>query len=85
MKPRNNGKLIESPLQELDLVSSFTAARILFPHGSINKTRLRQVQRLCRLDCLESYRIGRKYYIVRKSVYDYLEENHHRNPNATSD
>jgi len=85
MKPCNNGKLIESPLQGQELVSSFTAARILFPHDPINKTRLRQIQRLCQLDCLESYQIGRRYYIVRQSVYDYLEENHHRNPNATSD
>jgi hypothetical protein len=85
MSTDNNSKLIESPLQGLDLVSSFTAARILFPHDPINKTCLRRVQRLCQLDRLESYQIGRRYLIVKQSVYDYLQENHHRNSNATSD
>jgi len=88
MKPtltHNNGKLIASPLQGLDLVSSRTAARILFPRDPTNKTCLRRVQRLCQLDRLESYQIGRRYYIVRQSLYDYLEINHHRNINTTSD
>jgi len=75
---------IASPLRGVDLVSTFTAARILFPNEQITKSHLRLVQRLCQLNQLEAYKIGRKYRIVKQSIYDYLEENHYRNATATS-
>ena len=77
-------KLLVSPLQGLDLITTHTAARILFPNGHITKKQVRFVQRRCQTNELEWYRIGRTYQIVRRSVYDYIEENHGRNARSAA-
>ncbi len=74
-------RFIKSPLWGKDLVSTFVAAQILFPHlpkERLTKSHLRFVQRLCQYSVLEAYKIGRRYYIVRQSILDYREENHYR-------
>jgi hypothetical protein len=77
-------KILVSPLHGIDLITTHTAAKILFPNESPSKKRLRLVQRLCETDQLESYKIGGKYQIVRQSVYDYIEENHGRNAKSAA-
>ncbi|HYR43867.1 MAG TPA: helix-turn-helix domain-containing protein [Terriglobia bacterium] len=72
-----------SPLRNLPLVSTFTAARMLFPNGEIERKHLRLVQRLCERNEVESYKIGRHYKIVRQSVLDYIEESHGRTKGDT--
>ena len=64
------------PLRNISLVSTFTAARILFPNGEIARKHVRLVQRLCERNELESYKIGRQYRIVRQSIVAYIEKNH---------
>ena len=70
-------RTIDSPLRGVELISTFTAAKILFPNETITKARLRVVQRLCQLGELEAYKIGRKYHIVKPSMYDYLEDHYY--------
>jgi len=45
-----NSKTITLPLRDVELVSTFTAAKILFPNEPITKAQLRLVQRLCQLN-----------------------------------
>jgi hypothetical protein len=78
--PGKTGETSEgcSPLRNRPLISTFTAARILFPNDEIERKHLRLVQRLCERNEVESYKIGRQYKIVRQSVLNYIEENHGR-------
>ena len=71
-----------SPLRHVSLVSTFTAARMLFPNTEVARKHVRLVQRLCERNEVESYKIGRQYKIVKQSVLDYIEQNHGR-PKAT--
>jgi excisionase family DNA binding protein len=72
------------PLRNISLVSTFTAARILFPTAEIARKHVRLVQRLCERNEVESYKIGRQYRIVRQSIIAYIEKNHGR-PKAETD
>ncbi|MCI0486108.1 MAG: hypothetical protein L0229_05860 [Blastocatellia bacterium] len=73
---------INSPLKGMELIDTFNAARILFPDEALNgnhrKRVQRRIQRLCERGVLEYFRVGHEYLIVKKSIYDYIDENHNR-------
>lgn len=72
----SRNKILQSPLQGLALVDTFTAAKLLFPNEQIKKTHFRRVQRLCKMKYLEYYKLGRVYRIVKHSIYAYIETAH---------
>ena len=79
-KLRDIGEIVDrmSPLRNVSLISTFTAARMLFPNTDVARKHVRLVQRLCERNEVECYKIGRQYKIVRQSLLDYIEENHGR-------
>jgi len=72
------GKILSSPMKDQDLVTTFTAARLFFPDDKISTKHIRWIQRLCQSNELESYKFGRRYHIVRQSIFDYIEKSHYR-------
>ncbi len=70
--------ILSSQLENRILISTFTAARILFPNQLITKANLRVVQRLCQRNELDCWKIGNKYYIDRESLDRFIEEVRHR-------
>lgn len=68
---------VSSPLDR-DLITTFTAARILFPNQPITSANLRFVQRLCQRNELDCWKIAGKYLIDRESLDHYIEEVRHR-------
>ena len=65
--------IFSSQLENRTLINTFTAARILFPNQLISKATLRVVQRLCKGNKLDCWKIGRKYFIDRESLDRFIE------------